>query len=746
MKFFSRRDGFPQKYILIAVSLCFLHTTNLFAQSGSALTFSEIMFSPSETNGEFVEIYNTSATEIIDLTNYKFKYSTSSNNNLVAFIGGLLLGPGKYAVILQGNYDYNNGIYKTLIPSDVIILKTGSNNFGSAGMNNTVSNTLLLINAADITVDTYTYSANNSAGYSDEKMILNKNNDASNWKNSSKFHGTPGRINSVAIKKFDLSIKSISSQTRYPSFGEEINLAAKVINLGINPASSFTVKFFVLSNDAWNFFTEESGSNLSPSDSTFIISKAKLKLDETKTIMCKVSFSADEDTLNNSLVAEINPGSKPNAVLINEVMHDPLTGETEWIEIVNASAGSINLKTWQVSDLLTSPTKATITVKDVNLLPGEYAIIAYDTLRYRYVPPKKFLQAKFGALSSTDGVILYDFRGAVIDSLKYNSTWGSAKGFSLERISLTEATNDSTNWAISLSPNGGTPGVCNSVVETKKYPVGSLVINEIMFDPATGNSEYLEFFNTSSDSIQVGGMQINVGTSYKFKLAKTYLMLSPKNYFVLAADSAIYKNYSWLKGESISRVAGSSSLSLSNEGSMLVLKDFRKNTLDSLIYSPDWHSKNVVTTKNKSLERLNPAFDSNKRSNWNTAVSMEGGSPGRQNSIFVQNLSHESKVTISPNPFSPDGDGFEDFAVINFDLTHPLSQVRIKVFDSQGRIVRTLAENRPSSSNNSVVFDGLDDSGNPLRIGIYILLIEAVAEGSGNVEVIKTPVVVARKL
>lgn len=746
MKFFSPRDGFPQVFILIAVSLCFFYTANFFAQSGSALTFSEIMFSPSETNGEFVEIYNTSATETIDLTNYKFKYSTASNNNIVAFIGGMLLGPGKFAVILQGNYDYNSGIYKTLIPSDALILKTGSNNFGSAGMNNSVSNTLLLINAADITIDTYTYSANNSAGYSDEKLILNKNNDASNWKNSSKFHGTPGRINSVAIKKFDLSIKSISSQTRYPSFGEEINLTAKVINLGINPASNFIVKFFILSNDAWNFFTEESGSNLSPSDSMFIISKAKLKLDETKTIMCKILFSADEDTLNNSLVAEINPGSKPNAVLINEVMHDPLTGETEWIEIVNASAGSINLKNWQVSDLLTSPTKATITVKDVNLLTGEYAIIAYDTLRYRYVPPKKFLQAKFGVLSSTDGVVLYDFRGAVIDSLKYNSTWGGAKGFSLERISLTAASTDSTNWAISLSPNGGTPGVRNSVVNARKYPFGSLVINEIMFDPATGNSEYLEFFNSSEDSIQVGGMQINVGTSYKFKLANTYLMLPPKNYFVLAADSTIYNNYSWLKKESLTRIAGSSSLSLSNDGSMLVLKDFRKTTLDSLIYSPDWHSKNVVTTKNKSLERLNPAFDSNKRSNWNTAVSMEGGSPGRQNSIFVQNLSHESKVTISPNPFSPDGDGFEDFAVINFDLTHPLSQVRIKVFDSQGRIVRTLAENRPSSSNNSVVFDGLDDSNKPLRIGIYILLIETVAEGSGYVEVIKTPVVIARKL
>jgi hypothetical protein len=109
-------------------------------------------------------------------------------------------------------------------------------------------------------------------------------------------------------------------------------------------------------------------------------------------------------------------------------------------------------------------------------------------------------------------------------------------------------------------------------------------------------------------------------------------------------------------------------------------------------------------------------------------------------------LSSEKRVTINPNPFSPDGDGFEDFGIINFDLTQPLSQVRIKVFDSSGRLVRSLAENRLASSNNSVIFDGMDESGQPLRIGIYILLIETAAEDSGNVTGIKIPVVIARKL
>ncbi|MBA4406776.1 hypothetical protein C0389_05825, partial [bacterium] len=330
----------------------------------------------------------------------------------------------------------------------------------------------------------------------------------------------------------------------------------------------------------------------------------------------------------------------------------------------------------------------------------------------------------------------------ILDTYTYSAD--NADGFSDEKTTLNK-NNSASNWANSTALNG-TPGFKSTVVILPDYSFGSLVINEIMFDPAVGNSEYLEFFNTTEDSIQLTGIQLKAGASGKYKLTSTYLTLQPKKYFVLAADSSIYKNYSWLKGESISNIAGSSSLSLSNEGTTIVLKDSKGNTLDSLIYSPDWHSKNVVTTKNKSLERLNPLFDSNKRTNWNTSVSIDGATPGRQNSIFSQNLSREAKVTINPNPFSPDGDGFEDFAVINFELTNPLSQVRIKVYDSQGRIVRTLAENRPSSSNNSVVFDGLDDGGKPLRIGIYILLIEAVAEGRGNVEIFKTPIVVARKL
>jgi len=57
-----------------------------------------------------------------------------------------------------------------------------------------------------------------------------------------------------------------------------------------------------------------------------------------------------------------------------------------------------------------------------------------------------------------------------------------------------------------------------------------------------------------------------------------------------------------------------------------------------------------------------------------------------------------------------------------------------------------LANNQPRCSSGPVIFDGRDDAGEALRIGIYIIFLEAINEGSGVVENMKTVVVVARKL
>jgi len=103
-------------------------------------------------------------------------------------------------------------------------------------------------------------------------------------------------------------------------------------------------------------------------------------------------------------------------------------------------------------------------------------------------------------------------------------------------------------------------------------------------------------------------------------------------------------------------------------------------------------------------------------------------------------------ASISPNPFSPDNDGFEDFTFINYKLTQPVAQIRIKIYDSKGRLVRTLANNISSGSEGTITFDGLDNNKNPLRVGIYIVFFEAVNSSNSVAETIKTALVIAKKL
>ncbi len=52
--------------------------------------------------------------------------------------------------------------------------------------------------------------------------------------------------------------------------------------------------------------------------------------------------------------------------------------------------------------------------------------------------------------------------------------------------------------------------------------------------------------------------------------------------------------------------------------------------------------------------------------------------------------------------------------------------------------MRTLLNNQASGSKGSVCFDGLNDSGHPLRIGIYIIFLEAMNESYGVLETMKT--------
>jgi len=703
-----------------------------------SIVINEVMYDPVNGEPEWIELYNNTDKKI-NLSGWSIKdVFTTPVSKKINESAEIL--PGSFFVITKSLSILN---YHRIIPAPLFEL-----NF--ANLNNDVDG-VVLVDDRGMTIDSMLYdnSENGHKGSSLERInSVESSTEFYNWKPSVDIElSTPGRINSVTFKNYDLTFSNIQTVPRFPLPNEEISISAIVKNDGLKNAGNFNVIFYYGTDYPNTTLEKINGLSLLPGDSLNVVTYNTFLIKDTIVIAAQITWQNDEDTLNNFLKKEVVSGYARRTILINEIMYNPKAGSPEWVECVNNSEQTVNLKDWQFSDLLAKPTKDLITFDDSFVDPGEYFIITTDTALISFPQKVKLFQSRFGKLGNTkDGVIIYDFRGAVIDSVKYNSAWGGSTGISLERLSLNSASNDSLNWSSSLDSTGSTPGKVNSIASAEAYNFNDLVINEIMYDPNKDNSEFVEFYNLSDKDIELGGWKFTNNSGLLLPLASGSKILKPKEYFLLAADSSVFNNYTWLNQSTNITIATKNSLALTNQSGFIKITDIYGNLIDSVFYKSGWNNRNILDTKNRSLERINPGINSNASDNWSTSVAQSGATPLKLNSIFAGNVSSNANLSFVPNPFSPDNDGFEDFCLINYNLTQPVAQIRIRVFNSKGRLVRTIKNNEASGAKGTIIFNGLDDNGNPLRIGIYIVLLEAVNNSSGILESLKGAVVVARKL
>jgi len=158
-----------------------------------------------------------------------------------------------------------------------------------------------------------------------------------------------------------------------------------------------------------------------------------------------------------------------------------------------------------------------------------------------------------------------------------------------------------------------------------------ILIHEIMADPDPPvdlpNVEYIELFNRTSIPINLKGWKIAYGNYSKVFQS---MILPPKSYLLIVKDS-VYLNYA------ACAVLFTSSSSLSNEGTTLVLKDSLNHVIHSVSYSPDWYQGSFKEEGGWSLEMLDPLNPCGCRENWNASTDASGGTPGRANSISGSN-------------------------------------------------------------------------------------------------------------
>lgn len=163
--------------------------------------------------------------------------------------------------------------------------------------------------------------------------------------------------------------------------------------------------------------------------------------------------------------------------------------------------------------------------------------------------------------------------------------------------------------------------------------VGDVLINEIMADPAPvvqlPEAEFIEIINTSNHPFDVAGWQLLDATDTT--TLPSHVMM-PGEFLVLCSGSNAGKFQQYVPVLPVSNFP-----SLNNSGERLSLLTNAGLLLDSIRYDDDWYGDETKEEGGWALERLLYDFDSSAPTNWRASEAPEGGTPGKQNSVFGKN-------------------------------------------------------------------------------------------------------------
>jgi len=268
----------------------------------------------------------------------------------------------------------------------------------------------------------------------------------------------------------------------------------------------------------------------------------------------------------------------------------------------------------------------------------------------------------------------------------------------------------------------------------------TVAINEIKFLTIEDEPEWVELFNYGTQPLNLYGWGLadKIDTCW----IDTAVVLQPNQQKVFSEDSLDSHFPDVL--DSLVVVLKNFPL-LNNDDEIIYLLNPGLGWVEQVPYEKDWLEGEEW--KNPSLERINPRLDSRKPANWGPSTSEEMATPAAENDIFTElDRKVSGKISCSPSPFSPDGDGFEDYTIIHLQSPSSSGRMRVKIFDINGHLLRTLRDDAYIGPEISMVWDGQTDHGRRCRMGIYIILAEIMDDRKGVHVSMKTTVVLATKM
>jgi Lamin Tail Domain/CHU_C Type IX secretion signal domain/Bacterial Ig-like domain len=276
-----------------------------------------------------------------------------------------------------------------------------------------------------------------------------------------------------------------------------------------------------------------------------------------------------------------------------------------------------------------------------------------------------------------------------------------------------------------------------------------IIINEILFNPKSNGTDYVELYNRSKKIIDLKQMYIanrnTAGVISSIKQISTdNFLFFPEDFLVITEDVSIIKR-DFITKNMDAFVTVASMPSYNDDKGDVIILNAQGSITDALQYDEKWHFKLIDNREGVALERIDYNAPTQQPDNWHSAATSVGyGTPTYKNSQYKINDGVQGEIKITPEIVSPDNDGMDDFATIEYSFPAAGYIANITVFDAAGRLVRNLQRNALCGSKGNYRWDGLGEKNQKLPVGIYIIYTE-IFNLEGKKKQFKHTIVLARR-
>ncbi|UCS94174.1 lamin tail domain-containing protein [Echinicola marina] len=274
---------------------------------------------------------------------------------------------------------------------------------------------------------------------------------------------------------------------------------------------------------------------------------------------------------------------------------------------------------------------------------------------------------------------------------------------------------------------------------------GEIILNEVLFNPRSGTPKFVEIYNHSSKFIDLSKWKLANFQNEIISNRKTFSeetdIISPFDYRLITEDiEMLYREYPKGKKEKWIQISNLPSYPIA-EGTVILLNP-DEGLIERLDYSDKFHHEMIQNTKGVSLERFSPEHESNNPENWHSAAASHGyATPGYKNSQSYEQIQSGIGLDVNPKIFLPEATGEQPFTTISYQLEEPGFVGTIRIFGTNGTLIKSLCENEIWGISGFYTWNGTNQNGIKVRPGYYIILAEMLKLNGSMIQIKKTVVV-----